>query len=63
MPLDLEDMKLVASQGSTGEVWANGSGRFAFIPYGKKLEKELTERSTDVADLLFDLVETHFRVE
>lgn len=63
MPLDLEDMKLVASQGSTGEVWANGSGRFAFIPYSKKLEKELTERSTDVADLLFDLVGTHFRVE
>ena len=63
MPLDLENMKLVASQGRTGEVWADGSGRFAFIPYSKKLEKELTERSTDVAALLFDLVETHFRVE
>ena len=63
MPLNLEDMKLIASQGSTGEVWADENGRFAFIPHSKELEKVLTERSTDVAALLFDLLETHFGVE
>ena len=63
MALNLKNAKLIATQGGIGEVWGDDNGTFAFAPYGKKLERELKERSGDMAVMIFELVERSFSVD
>ena len=60
MALSLDHAKLVATQGTTGEVWIDDNGCIAFIPSDPELGKELAKRSADVAVLLFEMLNNNF---
>ena len=60
MPVTLEHAKFVATRGAAGEIWADDTGRFAFIPHNPALREELTRRREELAVLVFDMLEEHF---
>ena len=60
MPVTLEHAKLVAASGAAGEIWADDTGRFAFIPHNPALREELTRRRDELAVLMFEMLEEHF---
>ena len=61
MGIEMKGAKLVASQGASGEIWADDKGRFAFLPHNPSLANELVSRQSDLAVLLFDMLMANFR--
>ena len=60
MGIETKGAKLVASQGASGEIWADDEGRFAFLPHNASLANELVARQGDLAVLLLDMLAANF---